>query len=178
MAIESVRGACQQMGVKEFFQSKPSVAICVGVKWFILSHQMKQNLKKWFQPIRIEKIVDLVKRDFLIGGIEYEFNLKKFIDINVRDREIWLDKRNNDFWLVNFRMASGDAAVAAQTLWAMRTDKVYMAFEVSFWLVDQSENFKASQRKLNFSGRRCWECRGYVWRTKNYFHLFPAKTYQ
>jgi len=27
-------------------------------------------------------------------------------------------------------MASGDAAVAAQTLWAMRTDKVYMAFEV------------------------------------------------
>ena len=31
-----------------------------------------------------------------------------------------------------FRMASGDAAVAAQTLWAMRTDKVYMAFEVSF----------------------------------------------
>ena len=55
---------------------------------------MKQNLKKWFQPIRIEKIVDLVKRDFLIGGIEYEFNLRKFIDINVRDREIWLDKRN------------------------------------------------------------------------------------
>ena len=49
---------------------------------------MKQNLKKWFQPIRIEKIVDLVKRDFLIGGIQYEFNLKKFIDINVRDREI------------------------------------------------------------------------------------------
>ena len=28
MAIESVRGACQQMGVKEFFQ----FAICVGVK--------------------------------------------------------------------------------------------------------------------------------------------------
>ena len=28
MAIESVRGACQQMGVKEFFQ----LAICVGVK--------------------------------------------------------------------------------------------------------------------------------------------------
>ena len=38
-------------------------------------------------------------------------------------------------------MASGDAAVAAQTLWAMRTDKVYMAFEVSFWLVDQSDYF-------------------------------------
>ena len=36
-------------------------------------------------------------------------------------------------WLFKhvFRMASGDAAVAAQTLWAMRTDKVYMAFEVN-----------------------------------------------
>ena len=51
-------------------------------------------------------------------------------------------------WLFKhvFRMASGDAAVAAQTLWAMRTDKVYMAFEVnyiwySFSLVDQSESF-------------------------------------
>lgn len=47
------------------------------------------KFEKMFEPIRIEKIVDLVKRDFLIGGIEYEFNLKKFIDINVRDREIW-----------------------------------------------------------------------------------------
>ena len=27
-------------------------------------------------------------------------------------------------------MASGDAAVAAQTVWAMRTDKVFIAFEV------------------------------------------------
>lgn len=110
---------------------------------------MKQNLKKWFQPIRIEKIVDLVKRDFLIGGIEYEFNLRKFIDINVRDREIWLDKRNlmTSDWLF-FRMASGDAAVAAQTLWAMRTDKAYMAFQVSFWLVDQSDNLKYFRSKM------------------------------
>ena len=46
------------------------------------------KFEKMFEPIRIEKIVDLVKRDFLIGGIEYEFNLKKFIDINVRDLEI------------------------------------------------------------------------------------------
>ena len=46
------------------------------------------KFEKMVEPIRIEKIVDLVKRDFLIGGIEYEFNLKKFIDINVRDREI------------------------------------------------------------------------------------------
>ena len=28
------------------------------------------------------------------------------------------------------KMASGDAAVAAQTVWAMRTDKVFVAFEV------------------------------------------------
>ena len=56
MAIESVRGACQQMGVKEFFQSKPSVAICVGVKWFILSHQMKQNLKKWLSQSESRKL--------------------------------------------------------------------------------------------------------------------------
>ena len=65
-------------------------------------------------------------------------------------------------WLFKhvFRMASGDAAVAAQTLWAMRTDKVYMAFEVnyiqySFSLVDQSESFI-------FLGRRCGECRSNV----------------
>ena len=31
MAIESVRRACQQMGVKEFFQSRQLV-ICVGIK--------------------------------------------------------------------------------------------------------------------------------------------------
>lgn len=46
------------------------------------------KFEKMVEPIQIEKIVDLVKRDFLIGGIQYEFNLKKFIDINVRDREI------------------------------------------------------------------------------------------
>ena len=31
-------------------------------------------------------------------------------------------------------MASGDATVAAPTVWAMRTDKVFIAFEVRFFL--------------------------------------------
>ena len=61
-----------------------------------IPHSLKEALKNWRvnfeklnQPIRIEKIVALVKRDFLIGGIKYEFNLKKFIDIDVDvDRQI------------------------------------------------------------------------------------------
>ena len=85
MAIESVRAECQQMGVKEFFQ--------IDVFWPFaqaLNESLTNDTKfeKIFQPIQIEKIVDLVKRDFLIGGIKFDFNLKKFIDINVRDREI------------------------------------------------------------------------------------------
>jgi len=51
-------------------------------------------------------------------------------------------------------MASGDAAVAAQTLWAMRTDKVYMAFEVEdaenveVMFEEQRIIFTCSQPKL------------------------------
>ena len=54
--------------------------------YFESSNETK--FEKMVEPIRIEKIVDLVKRDFLMGGIQYNFNLKKFMDINVRDREI------------------------------------------------------------------------------------------
>jgi len=45
-------------------------------------------------------------------------------------------------------MASGDAAVAAQTVWAMRTDKVFVAFEV-----DDAENVNVcfEEKKITFS---------------------------
>merc|ERR1711935_1310586 len=47
-----------------------------------------------------------------------------------------------------FKMASGDAAVAAQTVWAMRTDKGFVAFEV-----DDAENVNVcfEEKKITFS---------------------------
>ena len=49
MAIESVRASCQQMGVKEFFQN---VFLrgrdIIRTRMTQMSHQSKQNLKKWF----------------------------------------------------------------------------------------------------------------------------------
>ena len=39
-------------------------------------------------------------------------------------------------------MASGDATVAAPTVWAMRTDKVFIAFEVSHSLTPENQQLQ------------------------------------
>jgi|ERR1739838_15589 len=57
----------------------------------------------------------------------------------------------SDFDCLTEKMASGDAAVAAPTVWAMRTDKVYIEFQV-----DDAKNVQVAfeDQKITFSCER------------------------